>query len=304
MSFDLHQIFQDLMKEKAHVMSGYHLIGGEQESRTHIQVDFFCTIDPDRPYAGPEVGIRPLEDFSRYNVIELEGLGRTLSDRRFRYHVGRTLVMENADGHPERRGQTSLTIVAVHKPVKLLGDGQYPFVEIAPWKYRAVVMRDLTVTIIVLRELQKVKGGEPAAWLQVLEPDPRRRFGAWAHILEQELTGRDRLKSIMMKIDEEVFMTVAEEFRVEGRVEGMRKGRVEGMRKGREEGMRKGRVEGMRKGRVEGMRKGREEGLVEGKLAMIRNLIRAGCELSLIVEASGFSREQVAKIKEDLDREI
>ena len=77
-------------------------------------------------------------------------------------------------------------------------------------------MDDLPVTIIALRELQRIKGGDPAAWLQVLEPEAERRPAIWANILEQDLAGRDRLKSVMMKIDEEAYMTVAEEFRVEG----------------------------------------------------------------------------------------
>jgi len=116
MPFDFHQTFQDLMNEKGDVMSGYPIIAGEQESRTHIQVDYFCIADLDRPYTGPESGIRPLADLTRYNVIELEGLGRTLSEGRFRYHLGRTLVMEEPSGAPSRQGQISLTILTVHKP--------------------------------------------------------------------------------------------------------------------------------------------------------------------------------------------
>jgi len=103
MPFDFHQTFQDLMNEKGDVMSGYPIIAGEQESRTHIQVDYFCIADLDRPYTGPESGIRPLADLTRYNVIELEGLGRTL-------------VMEEPSGAPSRQGQISLTILTVHKP--------------------------------------------------------------------------------------------------------------------------------------------------------------------------------------------
>jgi len=219
MSFDLHHTFQDLMKVKADVLCGYHIISAEPEARTHIQVDYFCIADLDRPYTGPEQGIRPLDNFTHYNVIELEGLGRILSEGRLRYHIGRTLVMENPDAKPSRQGQISLTILTVHTPEKLLGSGKYSFKEVASWKYQTSVLGDLPVTIIVLRELQKVDAGEAAAWLQLLEPDPKRRPAVWAKILDQNFTSRERIKSTMIKIDEEAFMTIAEEFRVEGREE-------------------------------------------------------------------------------------
>jgi len=53
MTFDLHHVFQDIMKEKAHVMSGYEIAMGQREARTHIQVDYFCAVNHNRPYGGP-----------------------------------------------------------------------------------------------------------------------------------------------------------------------------------------------------------------------------------------------------------
>ncbi len=259
MSFDMHQTFQDLMK--ADVMSGYHIVTAEREARTHIQVDYFCIADLERPYEGPEQGIRPLEDFTRYNVIELEGLGRTLDESRFRYHLGRTLVMENPVGKPNRLGEKSLTILTVHKPQKLLTSDRYAFEKLSEWKYRVVLLNDLSVTIIVLRELQKIRAGEAAAWLQVLEPDPKVRRTVWSQIPGQELTSRERLKSIMMKIDEEAFMTVADEFRTEGR----------------------------------------EEGRKEGKVEVVQNMVRKGLETKLILEVTGFSGDQIDKIIVEMD---
>lgn len=55
--------------------------------------------------------------------------------------------------------------------------------------------------------------------------------------------------------------TIAEEWFMEGRVEG----RVEGRAKGEVEGRAKGEVEGRAKGEVEGRVKGRAEGELEGK---------------------------------------
>jgi len=284
MTFDLHQAFQDLMKEKAEVLCGYHVIHGERETRTHIQVDYFCIADLDRPYTGPETGIRPLADFTRFNVIELEGLGRTLDERRLRYHIGRTLVMENAQGKTDRQGATSLTILAVHKPVKLLAHPGYRFEAASSWKFRTRALLDLPVTIIALRELQHIQGGEPLAWLQLLEPDRTRRPEIWANILDQEMTGRDRLKSIMMKIDEEAFMTIAEEYRTEGRIEGRNEGRIEGRNEGRNKGL----------------AEGRSQGQIESLIKVTRNLIHRGCEPSFILEVTGLSHDQFLKIKTEM----
>ena len=58
MPFDLHEVFQDLMKAKADVLCGLHIEGGERESRTYIQVDYFCVADTDKPYLGPECVFR------------------------------------------------------------------------------------------------------------------------------------------------------------------------------------------------------------------------------------------------------
>ena len=237
MTFDLHQVFQDIMKEKAHVMSGYEIALGQREARTHIQVDYFCAVNHNKPYVGQEKGIRPFSYFRPYNVIELEGPGNTLNESRFRYHLGRTLVMENPAGKKHRRGVTGLTILAVRKPVKLLEKERYAFKKIESWKYETRFMDDLPVTILLLRELQLVKGGDALAWLQLLEPNPKRRSKAWSLILSQELTGREHLKSTMINMDKEAFMTIADEFREEGMEKGIAKGRVEGRVEGIEKGL-------------------------------------------------------------------
>ncbi len=269
MSFDLHQLFQDLMREKADVMSGYQIHEGERESRTHIQVDYFCIADLDKPYMGPEQGIRPLSDIRKYNVFELEGLGRTLNESRFRYHVGRTLVMENPGGKRSRLGEMGLTIITIHKPVKLLGLSHYAFKEEEPWKFKTMILNNLPVTIIILRELEGIKGGEALAWLQLMEPEPQRRTEVWTTILDQDLTSRDRLKSIMIKIDEEAFMTVAEEFRIEGRQEG----------------------------RVEGREEGRVEGREETRTAHAKKMLAKGFHLEDIMEITGLTRQEIEDLR-------
>jgi hypothetical protein len=264
MPLDLHCMFQDLMKAKAHVLSGLHISEGMRESRTHIQVDYFCIAEPDQPFHGPERGIRPFADFRRFNVLELEGLGRSLGEGRFRYHVGRTLVMENPAGQPSRQGEIGLTILVVHKPEKLFKQGLFRFEKVTPWKYRSVVMNNLPVTIILLRELQKVDGGEPLAWLQLLEPDPERRVAVWANILGQKIPGREQIRRIMMKADEEAYMTIAEELRAEGHQKGLEEGEV--------------------------------AGVLKAKIEVARNMLRKGCNLGFTSEVTGLSYLQIESL--------
>ena len=218
-----------------------------------------------------ERGIRPFSDFNRYNVIELEGLGNTLNESRLRYHVGRTLVMENPAGKPSRQGMIGLTIVTVHKPRKLLAKNRYGFVQIAAWKFRAVVLHDLPITIIVLRELQMINGGEPLAWLQLLEPDRKRRALVWSYILKQKIPGNATMKSIMMKLDKEAYMTIAEELRAEGRAEGLTKGRHEG----------------------------ETAGVLKAKAQVVRNMLRKGYDVDTILEIAGISRTQFDTLQAD-----
>jgi len=127
------------------------------------------------------------------------------------------------------------------------------------------LLRNLQVTIIILRALQREKGGESLAWLQLLEPDPLRRPAAWANILDQDLTSRERIKSIMVKMDEEAFMTIAEELRVEGRVQGIAQGRV------------------------------------AAKAEVARNLMRKGFDIAFIVEITGLSKDQLEQIAADMN---
>ena len=161
--------------------------------------------------------------------------------------------MENPSGKKHRRGLTGLTILALRKPVKLLEVERYAFKKIKPWKYETCFMSDLPVTILLLRELQLVKGGDALAWLQLLEPNPKRRTKAWSLILNQELTGREHIKSTMINMDKEAVMTIADEFREEGMKKGIEQGIETGMKKGIETGMKKGIETGMKKGIEKGL---------------------------------------------------
>ena len=69
-------------------------------------------------------------------------------------------------------------------------------------------------------------------------------------------------------------------------------GREEGLKEGREEG----REEGHKVGKEEGLKEGREEG--QSKIAM--NLIKLGTPCKIIAQATGFSEEEVSRLKKEM----
>jgi len=79
-------------------------------------------------------------------------------------------------------------------------------------------------------------------------------------------------------------MTIAEEYRTEGRIEGRNEGRIEG------------RIEGRNKGFAEG----RSQGQIESLIKVTRNLIHRGCEPSFILEVTGLAHDQFVKIKSEM----
>ena len=65
---------------------------------------------------------------------------------------------------------------------------------------------------------------------------------------------------------------------------------------GREEGLKEGREEGHKAGKEEGREEGREEG--QSKIAM--NLIKLGTPCKIIAQATGFSEEEVSRLKKEM----
>ena len=65
---------------------------------------------------------------------------------------------------------------------------------------------------------------------------------------------------------------------------------------GREEGLKEGREEGHKVGKEEGLKEGREEG--QSKIAM--NLIKLGTPCKIIAQATGFSEEEVSRLKKEM----
>ena len=65
---------------------------------------------------------------------------------------------------------------------------------------------------------------------------------------------------------------------------------------GREEGLKEGLKEGHKVGKEEGLKEGREEG--QSKIAM--NLIKLGTPCKIIAQATGFSEEEVSRLKKEM----
>ena len=69
-----------------------------------------------------------------------------------------------------------------------------------------------------------------------------------------------------------------------------------GMAQGMERGMAQGMERGMAQGLERGMAQGIEQGMEQEKINVIRNLWRAGKDMSIIKIASGWTEEQIMKV--------
>ena len=65
------------------------------------------------------------------------------------------------------------------------------------------------------------------------------------------------------------YLKQREEWKQEGKLEGIQEGKLEGIQEGKLEGIREGKLEGRQEGRQEGIR----EGAVEGQLSLITSLL-------------------------------
>ena len=61
-----------------------------------------------------------------------------------------------------------------------------------------------------------------------------------------------------------------------------------------------GREEGLKEGREEGHKAGKEEGLKEGQSKIAMNLIKLGTPCKIIAKATGFSEEEVSRLKNEM----
>ena len=61
-----------------------------------------------------------------------------------------------------------------------------------------------------------------------------------------------------------------------------------------------GREEGLKEGREEGHKAGKEEGLKEVQSKIAMNLIKLGTPCKIIAQATGFSEEEVSRLKKEM----
>ncbi|WIF96099.1 Rpn family recombination-promoting nuclease/putative transposase [Caminicella sporogenes] len=64
---------------------------------------------------------------------------------------------------------------------------------------------------------------------------------------------------------------------------------------------RKGREEGIRQGIQQGIQRGLRQGIQQGKIEIVRNLLLLGIDIEKIVKASKLSKEEIEKIKKELN---
>ena len=213
---DWHAIVQDLFDQALDAMSGYQMVKQGREKRSYYQIDYLCEVDPERAYDGPIGGIRPFAHLKQLNVFEFKFFGDTLNESLFRFYSGRALMRTHA--HPPDRA--TLTILTAHKPEKLLAIDTYDFTRVDAWRWCSSWINGLEISIIPLIALRDIAGGEAMVYLQALIDDPARQQIVWPELLRRELAAKELLKNVIMAIDEEAFMSIAEELIAEGILTG------------------------------------------------------------------------------------
>ena len=103
-----------------------------------------------------------------------------------------------------------------------------------PWKYRSNYIDALDIYILVQREMRDIKGGEAMALLQIIESDIDKQPATWKSIFTQELRNKDILKKIAEHINKEIFMSLVEEIKIEGKIERSREIALEMIKDGME----------------------------------------------------------------------
>ncbi|MDJ0838260.1 MAG: hypothetical protein QNK37_17215 [Acidobacteriota bacterium] len=206
-----HPIVQEIFDDHMELMSGKRILERDREVYTHFQIDYFCRTGRGklRGKAAQIKGIRPFDHLLEYNVFEYKSINQTLNDKTFREYVARALMFESRHTKRSLRGKLTLNILLTRIPTALLKDPTYGFKPLTPWKFYCNCM-GLPVYILIQRKMRGIDGGDPLAFLQVLEGDPTYQKKVWGDLIGQDLTGVEALKDIMMKIGREAYMTIAD----------------------------------------------------------------------------------------------
>ena len=217
---DWHKFFQEVIEDSENLreLSGKLVSLKAREHQQTIRADFICHTESDLPPDTLPPIIRPFSHFKRRNVVEYKSFREVLNENNFRYYIGRSLCAENCD-EVKYTGETTLTILTLHKPIALLGLDWYKFEQITPWKYRSHCFDKLDIYVLVQREMRDIKGGEALALLQIIESDKDKQPATWKSIFTQDLRNKDILKKIAEHINKEIFMSLVEEIKIESKKE-------------------------------------------------------------------------------------
>jgi len=215
-----HPIVQELFDNKLSFMSGKTVTEGEREWNAHIKVDYFCRVEPEKPYSGEITsGVKTFDHLGPANLIEYKSMWEGLNLLTFWYYLSRANVVAYFEKEAGRRAHTTLTILTTGRP-RLLDNPLFGFTELFPWKFKSKWHPYVDVYIIVQQATRGIQMGEALAYLQILEGKKAHQEACWQNALDQNLSNTDDLKRIMIKINKEVFMNLIEEFKKEGREEG------------------------------------------------------------------------------------
>jgi len=243
---DWHEIWQNVMDDHLSVISGKVLEGGDREVSHNLRLDYYVKVQRSKP-SGRNA---PLSYLKRFNVIEFKGYNESLSRPLFRYYVGRTLTVEGLGRKPNRTGRVTLTVMVARLPRTVLNHPTFRFTRVSPYLYRSDWIENLEIYVLVLSQTRGIEGHEGLAFLQVLEGNPRYRRETWSMLVQQNIPQVSALHRIMMRIDKEVGMSLAEMWMKEGenasKDKWMKEGEKAGVKAGERAGERKAKREAIR----------------------------------------------------------
>ena len=267
-----HEIVQDTFDRFMGLLSGRYTKGKSREISHHVRIDYYCQTTKRKRASAQEGDLEPFNHLKQHNVIEYKSAYEHLSEAKFRFYVGRALVIEGKDPQAGWKGKTTLTILTTSRPGKLLNKDEYGFVKIYDWKYKTTCFPHLDVYILIQKEMRDVEGGEPLAFLQVLEGSAKHRPAAWTRIVTQQYPHWRALSSIMSRIDKELKMSIQEYFENLGKKKGMK----------------------------EGVKVGVKEGVKKGVVGVAQNLLRNGFDPEVVAENTGLNLSQIHSLQKQM----
>ena len=228
MEIEWHKIWQEVLDKHLPLLSGKEVEMGDREFSRQIRLDYYFQAK-DRQN---QVANAPLWFLKKYNVMEFKGPDEDLSPGQVRYYAGRALVVEGIQAKPSRVGEVTLTIMTNRLPKNVLATREFAFERVTPWLYHSTWIKHMDIYVFVISKTRGIEAGDGMALLQALDGNPRYRMETWHFLMKQNFANTADLKRIIMKIDKEVGMSLADEFRLEGEIRGEIRGEMKGELKG------------------------------------------------------------------------